>query len=71
MRSPMTKSKFTYAEPIPGFDVVKWKREVHAQIQRETEGMTDAEIREYIRQAAERVDNERAAYQAKHCLPTP
>ena len=43
---------------IPGFDVLKWKAETQAQILRETEGMSDEEVREYFRQGAERYDKE-------------
>ncbi|MDR0329058.1 MAG: hypothetical protein LBI05_12275 [Planctomycetaceae bacterium] len=38
---------------IPGFDVLKWKQENQARIHRETEGMTDEQIRERFRQAVE------------------
>jgi len=48
-----------YPEPIPGFDVLKWKQEVREQMRRETEGMTSAEVREYIRQGAEQFDEEK------------
>jgi hypothetical protein len=47
-------------KPIPGFDSKKWIRKRHAEIQRETEGMTDEQIRERHRQAAERADQRRA-----------
>jgi hypothetical protein len=47
-------------KPIPGFDSKKWLRKVRAEIQRETEGMTDEQIRERQRQAAERADQRRA-----------
>jgi len=50
----MTKREIVWPEPIPGFDPVKWKRQVHAEIERETEGMTKEEVREYFRQASER-----------------
>ena len=43
-----------YPDPIPGFDVLKWKQENQARILRETDGMTDEEIRERFRQASER-----------------
>ncbi|MCL2744073.1 MAG: hypothetical protein FWE67_09490 [Planctomycetaceae bacterium] len=55
-------------ELIPGFDCVEWKREVHAKFQRETEGMTEDEVREYYRRGAERFDKERAEYRSKHGL---
>ena len=38
---------------IPDFDVLEWKRETQAEILRETEGMTRAEVREYFRKASE------------------
>jgi len=50
---------------IPGFDVLKWKQETQAQILRETEGMTDAEVREYFRQASERWEQRRKEREAK------
>ncbi|MCL2303837.1 MAG: hypothetical protein FWC43_00685 [Planctomycetaceae bacterium] len=56
----MTKREIVWPEPIPGFDPVKWKRQVHAEIERETEGMTKEEVREYFRQASERGKQRRA-----------
>jgi hypothetical protein len=51
----MTKTEnYWYPDPIPGFDVLKWKQENQARILRETEGMTDEQIRERFRQASER-----------------
>jgi hypothetical protein len=47
-------------KPIPGFDSLKWKAEVQAEILRETEGMTREEVREYFRQAAEQGNARRA-----------
>ena len=50
----MTKLETDWsAEIIPGFDVLKWKQENQARIRRETEGMTDKQIRERRRQAVE------------------
>jgi len=40
-------------KPIPGFDSQKWLRKVRARIRRETEGMTDEEVREYFRKGSE------------------
>jgi len=60
----MTKHKtesYWYPDPIPGFDVLKWKQENQARILRETEGMTREEIRERERQAVERAKQRRAA----------
>jgi benzoyl-CoA reductase/2-hydroxyglutaryl-CoA dehydratase subunit BcrC/BadD/HgdB len=45
---------YWYPDPIPGFDVLKWKQKNQARILRETAGMTDEEIRERFRQASER-----------------
>jgi len=61
----MTKREIVWPEPIPGFDPVKWKRQVHAEIERETEGMTKEEVREYFRQASER-GKQRRVELAKH-----
>jgi hypothetical protein len=47
-------------KPIPGFDSKKWLRKRHAEMRRETEGMTDEQIRERELQAAERADQRRA-----------
>jgi hypothetical protein len=58
----MTKLDMSQFKPIPGFDSLKWKAEVHAEILRETEGMTREEVREYFRQAAERDKRWREAY---------
>jgi len=47
-----------YPGAIPGFDCVKMKREIQAQIYEETKHMTPEERREHTRQAAERFDAE-------------
>jgi hypothetical protein len=49
----MTKHEMIQPQIIPGFDVLKWKQETQAQILRETEGMTDEEVREYFRRGSE------------------
>ena len=59
------ETTFVWPEPIPGFDPVQWKREVHAKFQRETEGMTDEEVREYYRHGAERFDEDMKQRRAK------
>ena len=41
-------------KPIPGFDCVKMKREIQAEIYEETKHMTWEERREHTRQASER-----------------
>jgi len=56
----MTTLKMLKPEVIPGFDLMKWKDETQAQILRETEGMTDEEVREYFRQAVVHGDQRRA-----------
>jgi len=50
----MAKIDWSQIKPIPGFDSKKWLRKRRAEIQRETEGMTDEQIRENLRQAVER-----------------
>ena len=65
MRSSMTILDMQQPQIIPGFDVLKWKQETQAQILRETEGMTDAEVREYFRQASERWEQRRKEREAK------
>ena len=40
-------------KPIPGFDSEKWRKKRHAEIRRETEGMTNEQIRERLRQVVE------------------
>jgi hypothetical protein len=52
----MTKIDWSKYPIIPDFDLLKWKQETQAEILRETEGMTDVEVREYFRQAAERAE---------------
>ena len=54
------------SEIIPDFDVLKWKRENQARIRRETEGMTDEQIRERRRQAVE----EDIRWRAEYAKPT-
>ena len=56
----MTKIDWSKFPIIPDFDLLKWKQETQAEILRETEGMTDAEVREYFRQAAARAEQRRA-----------
>jgi len=62
------KKKYEWPDPIPGYDPVQCKREAHARIRRETEGMTDAEVCEYFRQASERAERRRDEYRVKHGL---
>ena len=64
----MTKNETDWVWPdtIPGYDPVKCKREAHARIQRETAGMTDAEVREYFRRGEERFDAETKRRRMEH-----
>ncbi len=63
----MTKieTTFEWPEPIPGFDPVTWKRQVHADMMRETEGMTKEEIREYFRRESEKFEADMARIRAE------
>jgi hypothetical protein len=61
----MAKFDLSQIKPIPGFDSKKWLKKRHAEIQRETEGMTDEQIRERTRQASERMRKEREQYWAE------
>jgi len=54
----MTKLDMSQIKPIPGFDSIKWKREVQAKIYEETKDMTPEQRRERRRQASERFDRE-------------
>jgi hypothetical protein len=56
----MTKIDWSQIKPIPGFDSQKWLRKVRAEMQRENEGMTNEQIIERERQAAEREIRRRA-----------
>jgi len=56
----MMKHRMLQSEIIPGFDVIKWKREIQAQIYEETKDMTSAEAIEYSRQAVLRGERRRA-----------
>ena len=46
------------ATPISAEKVAITRKKTQARILRETEGMTDEEVREYFRQGAERFDEE-------------
>ena len=56
----MTKLDWNNFPVIPGFDALQTKTEIQAAILRETEGMTQEEVRKYFRQAAERAERRRA-----------
>ena len=55
----MTTLDLSTIKPIPGFDCVAMKREIQAKIYEETKEMTREEVREYIRNGAERFDENR------------
>ena len=61
----MTKLDMSQFKPIPGFDSLKWKREVQAKIYEETKHMTPEEQRERLRQVSERMQREREQYWAE------
>ena len=52
----MTKNEtaFEWPDPIPGWDMVKWKDETQAEIYEEIKDMTIKEVLEYFHQASER-----------------
>ena len=58
----MTKLDMSKFKPIPGFDSLKWKREVQAKIYEETIHMTPEEQRERLRQMLEKDERWREAY---------
>ncbi len=63
----MTTHEMAWPKAIPGFSALKMKQELQDRIYRETEGMTDEEVREYIRKGAEefRKDIERRRAELK------
>ncbi len=58
-------TSFDWPEPIPGWDMLKWKDETQAAILRETEGMTDEDVREYFRKASDDLRKEREQLRAE------
>ena len=58
--------KYDWPDPIPGFDVIKWKREIQTQIYEETKDMTTAEWLTYIRKGAERFDEKQRLRHAEY-----
>ncbi len=56
------EANFVWPEPIPGWDMLKWKDETQAAILRETEGMTNKEVREYFQKAVERGEQRRKEF---------
>jgi len=49
----MTNQTFAMPEPIPGFDVLKWKQETQAKIYQETKNMTTEEVLAYFHRGSE------------------
>lgn len=62
---PKLETPFVWPEPIPGWDMLKWKDETQAAILRETEGMTDEDVREYFRKASDDLRKEREQLRAE------
>jgi len=54
----LTALELSKIKPIPGFDCVKMKQEIQAQIYEETKNMTREEQRERLRKNVERFDRE-------------
>ena len=59
------KQALSEIKPIPGFDSQKWLRKVRTKIRKETEGMTDEEVREYFRKGSEKLQAEIQQRQTK------
>ena len=56
---------------IPGFDVIKWKREVQKRIYQETKDMTTDEWLEYLRKGSEKIREERKLRRAERASQSP
>ena len=67
----MARFDLSQIKPIPGFDSEKWLRKRRAEIRRETEGMTDEQIRERELQASELMRKEREQYWAEQAASVP
>jgi hypothetical protein len=67
----MTKIDWNKFPIIPDFDVLKWKAETQAEILRETEGMTNEEVREYFRKGSEEFRKEGERYRAEKMKLVP
>ena len=65
----MTKFDLSQIKPIPGFDSLKWKREVQAEIYEETKHMTPEEQRKSLRQMLEHDERWREAYAKADAIP--
>jgi hypothetical protein len=61
----MTTLDLSKIKPIPGFDSLKWKAKVQAQILKEIEGMSRRERLAYFHKAAERAAERRKAREEK------
>ena len=61
----MTKFDLSQIKPIPGFDSLKWKREIQAQIYEETKHMTWEERREHTRKVSEAFQAEQRLHRAE------
>jgi len=61
----MTTLDLSAIKPIPGFDCVKMKREIQAQIYEETKNMTSEEYLEYIRKESGAFREEQRLRRAK------
>ena len=59
------KKALSEIKPIPGFDSKKWLRKRHAEMRRETEGMTDKQIRERELQIVEEDRQQREQFWAE------
>jgi len=67
----MTKHKTVNPDIIPGFDVLKWKREIQARFYQETKDMTSDEFLEYIRKGNEQIREERRQRQVAQAEAVP
>jgi len=61
----MTTLDLSTIKPIPGFDCVKMKREIQAQIYEETKDMTTDEWLDYVRKGSEEFRAKIARYRAE------
>jgi len=66
----MTNFDLSQIKPIPGFDSLKWKREVQTEIYEEIKHMTPEQRRDYFHQASERMQKERRQYWAEQAAFT-
>lgn len=61
----MSTIERTRPDTIPGFSALKMKQELQERVYRNTEGMTDEEVREYIRNGGEQFYREMEERHAK------